>query len=172
MKKLCKVQSTRKFLFQIFWLSVMRPKRGWNIFESLKSWQMTEPTKDKQSWIFFFFSFWWTNQVLICSKQSKLNFWNQLHLQFLFSCCLWHKYPPDNQTSNFDIQCHINAESYDWHNFLDQVSGWSKILIYTGFFFSTRKSIYFGADWLDLLLYYIYNKGFILARFWHRKTAH
>ena len=58
-KSCVKEQWPKKSLFQLFWLNVMichsRPKRGWNIFESLKSCQMTESAKDKRSWICFQF---------------------------------------------------------------------------------------------------------------------
>ena len=54
-KSCVKEQWPNKSLFQFFWLNAMisylRPNRGWNIFESLKSWQMTVSANDKQSWV-------------------------------------------------------------------------------------------------------------------------
>ena len=53
-KNCLKEQWHKKSCFQQFWLTVMicylRPKREWNRFESLKSWQKTESATDKQSW--------------------------------------------------------------------------------------------------------------------------
>ena len=55
--KICvKEHWPKKLLFQKFWLNTMicylRPKKRWNIFESLKLSQMTKSAKDQQSWIF------------------------------------------------------------------------------------------------------------------------
>ena len=101
----------KKSLFQKCWPYVMicffRPKRGWNIFESLKSWHITEFAKDKQSWICIQFLVK-KIKILNCNK-SKLNFWNRLHPKFAFLCRLL------TQTANFDIKFQSNSESYDQH---------------------------------------------------------
>ena len=56
-KSCVKEQWPKKSLFWNFWLNVMicdsRPKRGWNIFRSLKSWSMNESTKVTLIWICF-----------------------------------------------------------------------------------------------------------------------
>ena len=52
----------------------LRPKRGWNIFESLKSWHITGSAKEKL--------------VNLSINQSKLTFWNRLHTKIAFVCRL------------------------------------------------------------------------------------
>ena len=62
-KSCVKEQWPKKLLFQKCWHIVMicnlRSKKGWNIFEFLKSWQITESAKDNETE--YVFSFWWTN---------------------------------------------------------------------------------------------------------------
>ena len=54
-KSCIKEQWAMRFCFNFFLLNLMicylRPKRGCNIFESLKSWQMIRSAKDKRRWI-------------------------------------------------------------------------------------------------------------------------
>ena len=78
-----------------------RPKRGWNKFEPLKSWYMTQSILGTQSWICFQFLVKKTKRL--SRKQSKLKFWNRLHLKIALLCRCWHKQPLDDQTIPFCI---------------------------------------------------------------------
>ena len=121
-KSCVKEQGPKKSLFQICWLNFricyLRPKRGWNIFESLKSWQMNESSTDKWSWIC---SNFFGEQIKdLSSNQSKLTFWNQLHPKLAFVCRFDINGFLMTKPSNFDIKCQGNSESYDQHGFLGQ----------------------------------------------------
>ena len=134
-----KEQWPKKSLFQLFRLNVvichLRPKRGWNIFESLKSCQMTESAKDKQSWICFQFlmhksralavnSQSWTFETNICGFMPFVD--TNSHLK--------------TKPTNFDIKKYCNSESYDQHNFFGPSLGLVRIFHLRLEVFSTRES--------------------------------
>ena len=84
-----KEQWPKKSLFQLFRLNVvichLRPKRGWNIFETLKTCQMTELQRKTKLNMFSVLD---AQIRSFSSKQSKLNFWNRLNPIFAFLCRL------------------------------------------------------------------------------------
>ena len=91
----------------------------------------------------------------LCSKQSKLNFWNWQYLQLHFYAVSWHKEPHDDQTIQFghEVSMHFGklwlTQSF-WH----QVQGGSDFFyfFYYGCRFYQQEKEYSGADWLDLLI--------------------
>ena len=86
----------------------------------------------------------------LSSKQSKLNFWNQLHPKIAF-LCPGHKQLPDTKPYNLDIKCKSNSESYDRHGFFGtKFRGSQNFVLTVGGFFNERE--YFGADWLVPIL--------------------
>ena len=98
-----KSNDLRNYFFQLFWITVMicysRPKIGPNIFESLKSWQITDSAKDQQGWICF--------QFLV--SKSRAEAVNSHHWTFETYCTqnlhfyavYWQKQPLDDQTIQF-----------------------------------------------------------------------
>ena len=102
-KSCVKEQLPKKSLYQQFWSIVMicylRPKRGWNKYESLKSWHMTESAKDKQSWVYIqcLVKKSRASAVISQSWTFKTNHTQNLH----FYAVCWHKQPPDDQTIQF-----------------------------------------------------------------------
>ena len=125
-------------------IGYLRPKRGWNIFGSLKSWRMTESVKKvciqflvNKSTALAVISQSWTVET-----DYKLNF-------NLYAIC-WHKQPPVNQTIQFDIKCQGNSDSYDQHGFSrTKLKSGQKFLFTEGGFYNKRE--YSGADWMDFL---------------------
>ena len=118
-KSSVKEHRPKKSLFQICWLiftiCYLRQKRGWNIFEFPKSWQMTDLAKNKQSWIWIKF---WVNKWRAWAVISQSwTFENNRSLHF-YSVC-WHKQPPHDQTIQFGHQvlkhvCLMVFCSYDF----------------------------------------------------------
>ena len=87
-----------------------RPKRGWNIFESLKSCQMTESEKNKKK--LNMFSVLDEQIKSLNSKQSKSNFWNQLKPKFAFLCRLLNKtatWRPNHPTLKSSVTAILKA---------------------------------------------------------------
>ena len=86
-----KEQWPKKSLFWHFWLYVIifesMPKWGWINLRSLKSYLMTNSTRDTQIWICFFVV--GEQFRSLSSNQSKLNFWNQLHTKIALLCRSW-----------------------------------------------------------------------------------
>ena len=60
------------------------------------------------------------------------------------------KQPPDDQTINFDIKCHINSESYDRHSFCGTEFRGGPDLFTVGGFFKERE--YSEVEYPDLLI--------------------
>ena len=87
----------------------------------------------------------------LSSKQSKLNFWNQLHPKIAFYAIFWHKQPPDDQTIQFDLNCRCNSESYDRHVFFGtKFRGGQSLLFSVRGFFNIEefyRSCNFGCFW-------------------------
>ena len=148
-KNCVKAQWLKKSLFWHFWLNVticeLRPKRGWNILRYLKSWYMTESTKDTPIWICFF-CFWWTNQ-----EPKQLTVKVELLKQTtpkncIFMLFLWANSHLMTKPYNFDIKCKSNSESYDQHSFFVTkfMGGQTNLLTVGGFF--QRERVLWG--WL------------------------
>ena len=99
-KSCIKDQRPKKSLFWNFWLNVMncdsRPKRGWNILRSLKSWYMNELTKDRQIWICFPLLVNKSGAKAVNSQSwtFETNYTQTLH----FYAVSGHKQPPEDQT--------------------------------------------------------------------------
>ena len=98
-----KEQWPKKSLFWIFLLNVMigdsKPKRGWNIFRSLKSWYMNESTKDTEIWICFPLL---VNKSGAYAVNSQSWTFETDYTQILhFYAVSEHKQSPDNQTIQF-----------------------------------------------------------------------
>ena len=103
-EKSCEIEQwPKESLLTNVWLNILicdlRQNRGWNIFESLKSWYMTKSIKHTQSRIWFQF----VSEAFKSSynKQSKLNFRNRLHTKMHFYVVSWQKQPPDDPTIIF-----------------------------------------------------------------------
>ena len=80
----------------------LRSKRGWNIFEWLKSWQMTESAKKKQSWICIQFFVNKSRAYAVIGQSSTFltDYTQNLHS---YAVC-WHKQPPDKKNIQFGHQ--------------------------------------------------------------------
>ena len=110
-KSCVKEQWPKKSLFWNFWLNVMifdlRLKRGWNILWFLKSWEMTDSTKDTQILICFLLLVNKSGAYEVNSQSwtFETNYTQKLH----FYDASGHKQPPDNQTYNLDIKCQSNS---------------------------------------------------------------
>ena len=110
----------------------------------------------------YVFCCWWTNQELK-QKQSKLNFWNQLHPKIAFLCCFWTQTATWGQNHTI-LTSSVNAflkAMIDTVFLGPSLRGGQNFLITVGGFYNERE--YSGADWPVLLLrQFCWMVGFFL----------